>query len=233
MAIDDIPEFIKVTSGDLIRADDWNRMQRDVRNAVRVHQHTRIAGAPVDDTVTTDNAVQISTAEIADGAVTGAKIAAGAVATTNLANAGVTAAQLAAGAVVTANLADAAVTGPKLAAGAVATANLANGAVGAAQLADGSVRFGKIGFTTVQQGSVNLPAGQTQSFLVQSNVPKQTVFFPTLSVTDPGGANIAQVTAVIEYRHTGGAAGQDVFIRIQNVGTVAAGAFWLVVTFAV
>jgi hypothetical protein len=232
MAIDDIPEFIKVASGDLIRADDWNRMQRDMRNAVRVHNHSRLAGAPVDDTVTTDNAVQITTAEIADGAVTAAKLAAGAVATANLADAGVTTPKLAAGAVATANLADAAVTGQQLAAGAVATANLAAGAVGTAQLADGAVHFSKIGFTTVQRGSVSLAPGQVLSFLVQSNVPKQTVFFPTLSVVNPGAGLLAQVTAVMEYRFTGGAAGQDVFIRIENVGGVTAGAFWLVVTFA-
>ena len=231
MAIDDIPEFIKVASGDLIRADDWNRMQRDMRNAVRVHKHSRLASAPIDDTVTTDDAVQIATVEIADGAVTGAKLAAGAVAAANLADAGVTAPKLAAGAVATANLADAAVTGAKLAAGAVATAALAAGAVGTAQIADGAVHISKISFTTVQQGSVSLAPGEVQSFLVQSNVPKQTVFFPTLSVVNPGAA-VAQVVAMMEYRHTGGAPGQDVFIRIQNVGGVTAGAFWLVVTFA-
>lgn len=221
MAIDDIPEFIEVASGDLIRADDWNRMQRDIRNAVRVHQHTRAAGAPVDDTVDTDNAVQLSTAEIADGAVTAAKLAAAAVTPTTIA----------VGAVATAGLADGSVTAPKLAVASVGTANLVAAAVGTAQLADASVRFSKIGFTTVQSGSVSLNPGVVQTFLVQSNVPKQAVFFPTMSVTDPG-AGVGAITAIMQYQHTAGAAGQDVFIRLQNVGGVPAGAFWQVVTFA-
>jgi hypothetical protein len=75
MAITDIPEFVEASPGDLIRSSDWNSVQRQVRNSIRVHQHTRVAGATVNDAATQDNALQINTDEIADGAVTGAKIA--------------------------------------------------------------------------------------------------------------------------------------------------------------
>jgi hypothetical protein len=75
MAITDIPEFVEASPGDLIRSSDWNSVQRQVRNSIRAHQHTRVAGAPANDAAAQDNALQINTDEIADGAVTGAKIA--------------------------------------------------------------------------------------------------------------------------------------------------------------
>ena len=75
MAITDIPEFVEASPGDLIRSSDWNNVQRQVRNSIRAHHHTRVAGAAANDTATQDNALQITTDEIASGAVTGAKIA--------------------------------------------------------------------------------------------------------------------------------------------------------------
>lgn len=65
------------------------------------------------------------TTAIADGAITTAKLAAGAVATGNLADGAVTTAKLAAGAVATGNLADGAVTTDKLASGVYGT-NITN-----------------------------------------------------------------------------------------------------------
>ncbi len=79
MAITDIPEYVEASPGDLIRSSDWNSVQQQARNGIRVHQHLRVSGAPVDDTVAQDNAVQISTNEIADGAVATAKLASSAV----------------------------------------------------------------------------------------------------------------------------------------------------------
>lgn len=75
MAITDIPEFVEASPGDLIRSSDWNNVQRQVRNSLRAHKHTRVAGAPANDATTQDHALQITTDEIANGAVTGAKIA--------------------------------------------------------------------------------------------------------------------------------------------------------------
>ena len=77
MALNDIPEYVEVSPGDLIRAEDYNDLQRRTRNSVRSHRHTRIASDPVDDTIAEDNALQITTDEIADGAVTQAKLGTG------------------------------------------------------------------------------------------------------------------------------------------------------------
>jgi hypothetical protein len=79
MAITDIPEYVEASPGDLIRSSDWNSVQQQTRNSVRTHQHTRVSGAPVNDAATQDNALQITTAEITDGAVATAKLAASAV----------------------------------------------------------------------------------------------------------------------------------------------------------
>ena len=85
MAITDIPEFVEASPGDLIRSSDWNNVQRQVRNSIRAHQHTRVAGAPANDAAAQDNALQINTDEIANGAVTGAKIATDTITVNNLA----------------------------------------------------------------------------------------------------------------------------------------------------
>ena len=76
MAIGDIPVFREARRGQVVRSDDWNGVQRELRNGIRTHRHTRVAGASVDDGATEDLAVQITTAEIADGAVTAAKLSA-------------------------------------------------------------------------------------------------------------------------------------------------------------
>jgi hypothetical protein len=85
MAITDIPEFVEASPGDLIRSSDWNNVQRQVRNSIRAHQHTRVAGAPANDAAAQDTALQINTDEIANGAVTGAKIATDTITVNNLA----------------------------------------------------------------------------------------------------------------------------------------------------
>jgi hypothetical protein len=85
MAITDIPEFVEAAPGDLIRSSDWNNVQRQVRHSIRAHQHTRVAGAPANDAAAQDTALQITTDEIANGAVTGAKIATDTITVNNLA----------------------------------------------------------------------------------------------------------------------------------------------------
>jgi hypothetical protein len=85
MAITDIPEFVEASPGDLIRSSDWNNVQRQARHSVRTHQHTRVSSAPANDAAAQDNALQITTDELANGAVTGAKIATDTITVNNLA----------------------------------------------------------------------------------------------------------------------------------------------------
>lgn len=94
MAVSDIPEFIEVASGDLIRSADWNNLQRQTRNSIRSHRHTRVAGATASDTTSVDNALQIGSSEIANDAVTSAHLDNECVATANLQASSVTLAKL-------------------------------------------------------------------------------------------------------------------------------------------
>jgi hypothetical protein len=95
MAIDDIPVFRAARAGQIVRSDDWNEIQRLLRNAVRQHHHTG-AGA---DAGAADDAGQLGTSELADSAVTTAKIADGSVATAKLADGAVTSGKVAGGAI--------------------------------------------------------------------------------------------------------------------------------------
>ena len=74
MAIDDIPVFREARRGQILRSDDWNTVQRALRNGVRTHRHTRPALSEPDDESTDDVAQQIGTNELADGAVTADKL---------------------------------------------------------------------------------------------------------------------------------------------------------------
>ena len=94
MATSDIPEYVEVAAGDLIRADQWNNVQRQTRSSLRTHRHTHEATKQRDDTATTDEADQINTAEIADRAVTAAKIARNSIDTPHLKDSAVTSAKL-------------------------------------------------------------------------------------------------------------------------------------------
>jgi hypothetical protein len=70
MALVDIPVFREARRGQVVRSDDWNGIQREVRQSIRSHRHTRLAGGPPNDASPVDLAVQITTPEIADAAVT-------------------------------------------------------------------------------------------------------------------------------------------------------------------
>ncbi|MBP1464949.1 hypothetical protein EYB53_004425 [Candidatus Chloroploca sp. M-50] len=76
----------------------------------------------------------ITTAKLADDAVTSATIADGTIVTADLADGAVTSATIADGTIVTADLADGAVTSATIADGTIVTADLANGAVTSAKL---------------------------------------------------------------------------------------------------
>jgi hypothetical protein len=213
MAISDIPEYIEVAPGDLIRAEHWNGIQRQVRNGLRTHRHTRVAGTVINDAVTTDEAPQVSTAEIADAAVTAAKLAPGAITTTALPD----------GAVTTAKLADGAVTNAKLATGSITAALIQNGAITAA----------KLSFQTVNSGGATLGPSSTVEQVVQTAAPstKTTIYFPTLAIVGSTGSGISNVEASIVYRQAVGADTIDVFIRLVNRGAATASILWQVLTF--
>lgn len=210
MAVDDIPEFVSVSPGDLIRAEDWNRIQRESRNAVRIHTHTRPPGGPVDDTVDVDLGVQIGTNEIQDGAVAEAKIADDAVSAAKIPN----------GAVNT----------DKLANGAVTTDKIANDAVDSQKIGNEEVKFENLDFEQVNTGSVTLAAGASTLQTVQIGAPKSLVYFPTVAVTGQSGGT-ASIEAHMEYRAGVNAGVQNVFIRIRNNGTGQGTLSWRVTTF--
>ncbi len=122
-----MPEpYISKNPNDLIRAADWNAIQVSARTDIETHDHS--GGA---------KGVQIGTSGIADGAVTGAKIAAGTITADKLdpdLELGGTVDDLS---ITTAKLAQGAVTGDKLANGVVSTEKLTNGAVTGEKLAAG------------------------------------------------------------------------------------------------
>lgn len=213
MAISDIPEYIEVAPGELIRAEHWNGMQRQIRNSVRTHLHTRAAGVPGNDTVPTDEAQQIGTVELADGAVTAAKLAPGAI----------TAAAIPDNAVTTAKLADGAVTSAKMATSSITTTLVQNGAITAA----------KLSFQTVNSGGATLGPNSTVEQVVQTAAPstKTTIYFPTLAIVSSTGSGISNVEASIVYRQAVGANTIDVFIRLVNRGAATASIVWQALTF--
>ena len=116
--------YIPRNPGDLITAEDWNKMQGDIRDAIQTHKHTGTS---------TDDGVKIPTDGIEDNAVTSAKIADRAVTKEKLADevkeAIKEAGAIPDGAITTPKLADRAVTKEKLAGNAVTSDKIANGAV--------------------------------------------------------------------------------------------------------
>ncbi len=86
----------------------------------------------------------VNTGDIADGAVTGNKLAQGSILTGKFADGSVTGNKLANGSILTGKFADGSVTGNKLAQGAVLAGKLANGAVRTGKIADGAVTFAKL-----------------------------------------------------------------------------------------
>lgn len=99
-------------------------------------------------------ATQIGTRQIANGAVTGAKIHRGAVGSKRLANGAVTNAKLARGAVSGDRIADGGVAGSKLAEGSVTTGKLGELSVTTGKLADRAVTTGKLGDAAVTTGKL-------------------------------------------------------------------------------
>jgi len=156
--------YIPRNPGDLITAEDWNKMQRDIRDAIQTHKHTGTS---------TDDGVKIPTDGIEDNAVTSAKIADGAVTKEKLADevkeAIKEARDIPDGTITTPKLADGAVTKEKLADevkeaikeagaipdGAITTPKLADRAVTEEKLADNAVTSDKIANGAVTMDSLS------------------------------------------------------------------------------
>jgi hypothetical protein len=173
--------YVAVSSGAASRAGDLDTGAQAANVAVFVQEGTTLFDTAFvctnntdADTVGTDGLVFTQfggNATIADGSITSAKFAAGAVNTAALGAGQVTSAKLAAGAVVTAAIGDGQVTTAKFAAGSVDTAALGAGQVTSAKLAAGAVVTAAIGdgeVTTAKfaAGSVDtaaLGAGQVTS----------------------------------------------------------------------
>jgi hypothetical protein len=230
MAITDIPEFVELAPGGLIRSEDWNNIQRQVRNSVRAHRHTRLANAPPNDAAAADLALQITTDEIADQAVTAAKLGDGAV----------TSGKLADGSVSNPKLANNAVGTTKLQNGSISTDKLQANAVDRANIRDGAISLPKLALQEIASANnQNVGANAQVTVAVRNNLPNAQAlaapFFPTLTITGVGaGAGEALVEAVIVYRRTptSPVGTVDVQLRLRNTGALSATVNWRVLTFA-
>ena len=226
MAITDIPEFVEVSPGDLIRSEDVNSVQRQARNSVRVHRHTRAASAPPNDADGADLALQITTAELADGAVTLAKLADGVIPGAALAN----------GAVTGQRLATTTVGNTKVQDGAVSNQKLQANAVGQANIQDGAVTRAKLDMQGQEVQQPNVAANSQVNVVVERNVTNAlgTVVFPVATLTGVTGGTAAEVEATVTYRRTPSSPGTgiDVLVRLRNAGTSTTTVTTRVLTFA-
>ncbi|MCD6214337.1 MAG: hypothetical protein J7J46_05100 [Candidatus Desulfofervidus sp.] len=150
--------YIPRNPGDLITAEDWNKMQRDIRDAIQTHKHTGTS---------TDDGVKIPTDGIEDNAVTSAKIADRAVTKEKLADNAVTSDKIANGAVTMDSLStevkgaidaardipEEAITTPKLADRAVTEEKLADNAVTSDKIANGAVTMDSL--STEVKGAID------------------------------------------------------------------------------
>src|SRR5215216_2423928 len=168
----------------------------------------------------TDQALQIATNEIADGAVTATKL--------GLADGSIAAAKLADNSVTNAKLPDGAVSNAKLADGSINAQKLQASSVARANIQDNAVNRNKLLLQEIASGSNQaVPTGTTGVLLtVQANMPevqvRDTPFFPTLTITGltgtpPSGAN-AEIEAFIVYRKTPASTGAttDIHLRLRN-----------------
>lgn len=214
MAISDIPEFVEVAPGDLIRAENWNNVQQKVRDSLRRHKHTRAPNAQPNDAGASDDAAQIGTSELADGAVTAAKLAPGVISTSTIP--------------------DGAVTQPKLADNAVSTGKLANGAVTTDKISPNAVNASRLSFSILDNGSESLSPGQTKDITVASIAApaKSGIYFPVLTLTSAGSVGTAMVSASII--HVRGNTDTQFFVKLRlvNLGNAIANMFWQVLTFS-
>ena len=139
--------YIPRNPGDLITAEDWNKMQGDIRDAIQTHKHTGTS---------TDDGVKIPTDGIEDNAVTSAKIADRAVTKEKLADEVKEAIKEARA------IPDGAITTPKLADRAVTTDKIANGAVTNEKVAENSLFYTQLRNAQFLDFEITVRAGKTQ-----------------------------------------------------------------------
>lgn len=144
----------------------------------------------------------VTTTMLADGAVTGPKIAAAAVDSGHLTTGAVTSGAILDGTVATADLGNLAVTAAKLASNAVTSAAIADGAVATVDLAEGAVTKGKL-------SAAGGTAGQVLSF--DGSV---------LRWTNPADGDITAVSAGTGL--AGGGTSGDVTVGIAHAGVTSA-----------
>ncbi|HVF41420.1 MAG TPA: hypothetical protein VM936_00320 [Pyrinomonadaceae bacterium] len=215
MAINDIPEYVEVAPGDLIRAENWNRVQQQMRDSLRRHKHTRAPNQQPNDAGLSDDAAQIGTAEIADGAVTAAKLAPGTLSNVTPADGSVTATKLA----------DNAVGTPKISDGAITTEKISPNAINASRLAFSFV---------VNTTGDTLGPGSTKDITVDTVAANQKsgIYFPVLTIVSVTGVGTAIVSAQIIFKRGNSDTSFFVTLRLSNTGNATAGIFYQVLTFA-
>ena len=169
----------------------------------------------------------IGTAQIADAAITNAKIANLAVGTAQIANGAITTAQIGSLAVDTANIKDAAISSAKIANLAVGTAQIGDGAitnakigklaVGTAQIANGAITNAQIGSAAVGTAQIaNAAVGTAQI----ANLAVGTAQIGNAAITSAKIANLAVGTAQIANAAITDAQVGNISANHLNAGTI-------------
>ena len=147
MSKEETPLFNPATPGGIITSEGWNNIQRELRYAIRHHNHS--VDAVINDAETTDDSTLIGSDEIADGAVTLNKLADdinldqeladNAVTTNKIANGAVTLSKLGEDINLDQELVDNAVTTNKIADNAVTSTKIANNAITNSKIASATI----------------------------------------------------------------------------------------------
>ncbi|MEI7837697.1 MAG: hypothetical protein WCK05_14955, partial [Planctomycetota bacterium] len=151
----------------------------------------------------------IATADMADGAVTSAKILDGTIATADIADGAVTTGKILDGTIATADMADGAVTSAKILDGTIATADIADGAVTTGKILDGTIATADMADGAVTAAKLNdtitMPATKLFDFSGVGDVVGKGLKIQTVAGADP--VNTTQAGQLVVRTDTG-----DVFV---------------------